>query len=382
MDDEKKQSGATSTHAVSVGIDSAETEDFDADNHDHTTTAQLGRSATFLALLGDSTDAEGTDDNSDSASDVSGYSSDENDNENNLDNDNDNNRSNEYSTSFNHSQTEDVGQLLVSSLLGRKQKHPWRGRSWYIKVYWFFMTNIIIRPRLFAIITLWRTVWPRALVIVDTATDIIVAIALFESGNSQFLFMLTCVIISFPLIMSWVASLRFVQRYLTTHLDQERERKFRRNKDKSRAGGSRRIKNPNNEARKCKTFWLDLLVALYIFPPFGAALVTIYELYLVLRDIYEGFYSFIFGYNILNYYDTNELSSLKKFRKVIEMFGESVVCIFEFCFCFCFLTCVVMCTVSSVFFVFFFLFSLFLVSISLHETNLFFWTRILFCLLL
>ena len=75
-----------------------------------------------------------------------------------------------------------------------------------------------------------------------------------------------------------------------------------------------------------KNYLMNIGLILYLFPPFGCIIVSFCEIIWVFYDILIGMYSFVSG-TILLIDKNEELTAIKNFRKVIEFFGESLVCI-------------------------------------------------------
>ena len=157
------------------------------------------------------------------------------------------------------------------------------------KIVYTIHTLIVKNPRLYSLWLLYKCVFPRALVLVDMFSDGLVAYQLLD-GKETLLFSLSCLFIVFPYYMVWNTSLRFVQRHLA-----------KRAKKKRKMG-----------------YILNTCLILYLFPPFGCMVATIYEILWVFYDIFVGLYSFSVG-TILLIDKDEEMTSIKNFRKVIEV---------------------------------------------------------------
>ena len=101
----------------------------------------------------------------------------------------------------------------LSQSLPKPYKNNWRS-----KIYYQLQTFLVIHPRLHALWLLYLAKWPRGLVLFDMYTDIAVAINLYKDKQSLF-FMLSCVLIFTPFVLVWVASLRFVQDWISKNAD-------------------------------------------------------------------------------------------------------------------------------------------------------------------
>ena len=90
---------------------------------------------------------------------------------------------------------------------------PYKNTAYY-KFKYRIESFFVIHPRFNALYLLYRSIWPRALVIVDMYTDILVASTLYTSTHT-FWFMLSCLFVALPFVLVWSVSLRFIQMYLT-----------------------------------------------------------------------------------------------------------------------------------------------------------------------
>ena len=188
---------------------------------------------------------------------------------------------------------------------------PYKEDSFISKLYYYFKTLFVSNPRLFTLWLLWNNVGPRILVIIDLITDIGVVVQLYGKKHIG-LFSLSCIFLSFPFTIVWIASLRFLQRFITS------------NKKKSNWFYKYLIKeNNNNKNNKFMAGLMNTLLLLYLFPPIGCVVVTIYELCFVFYDVINGIFCFIFG-KIMIIDKNDEIQSFKKFRKAIELFGETL----------------------------------------------------------
>ena len=174
---------------------------------------------------------------------------------------------------------------------------PYKNNCWS-KFKYYLKSIVVMNPRLFSLWLLYKSIWPRLLVILDMYTDIIICIQLYKR-NQIALFSLSLLFLSFPFIMVWITSLRFIQKYIN---------------DKN---------NTNLKNNKKFLKIINIFLIFYLFPPFGGIIVTIYEIFWVFYDVYNGFYSFIKG-KILIIDKNQQTSSIKQFRRVIEFFGESI----------------------------------------------------------
>eukprot|EP01083_Nonionella_stella_P241206 842487_1 len=161
---------------------------------------------------------------------------------------------------------------------------------------------LVVHPRILALFLLYKSTWPRALVIFDMYTDVIVALGLYK-GEHKIWFMLSCLFIAFPFVLVWSASLRFLQNDL-------------------------QVLYSNLKARNAKGTGLihgilNLMMFVYIFPPIGAVFIALYEVYWIISDIFNGFKSFIFGTGLIVAED-QRTKAMKSYRRAIEIFSESV----------------------------------------------------------
>ena len=81
--------------------------------------------------------------------------------------------------------------------------------SLFYKLYYLIESLIVVNPRLYSLWLLYRSVFPRALVLVDMVTDVLVAYQLFVKDQTA-LFALSCLFIVFPFYMVWNTSLRYL----------------------------------------------------------------------------------------------------------------------------------------------------------------------------
>lgn len=178
-----------------------------------------------------------------------------------------------------------------------------------------FKSFLVTNDRLLSLGLLYTSVGPRILSLVDIYTDIQVAIDLYN-GKYTALFGLSLIFISFSFIMLWSVSLRFIDKII----------------DKTQQSSI--ISNLINHSRSSKIIF-DILLVLYLFPPFGCLAVTLYEICYLLYDVYIGLTSFIKG-EILIIDKNLEKTALKQFRRIVEFFGESIpqlmLNVYMFCF--------------------------------------------------
>ena len=207
---------------------------------------------------------------------------------------------------------------------------------------------------------------PRAMSLFDIYTDVVVAKQLYDARESIF-FMFCCLFIAFPFIMVWSASLRFVQRYMDK-LENSESRSARMqyimknkpNEDVIKDGKSPTSSNKNsknsgstsssNNNTKNKTKFLarwqmdklslfeNIILSLYIFPFFGIIMVSIYEVYWIITDIIIALKCWFRG-QLLIIDEESEYKSFKRYRKILEMVGESGMFLFCFFFAFLFFFC-------------------------------------------
>ena len=197
-----------------------------------------------------------------------------------------------------------VDGMVVDSWWSQDLLLPYKKDKLWSKFKYYCKTFIVINPRLFSLYLLYKSVGPRLFVILDMYTDSLVTLQLFDTvlnpsvdvprREGLLLLILSILFLSFPFIMVWTTSLRFIQKYV----------------------------NSDTFDKNTKQFF-NILLVLYLFPIFGCAIVTIYEILWVFWDIYLGLSSFIQG-KILVIDKDSQISSMKQFRKVIEIVGESL----------------------------------------------------------
>ena len=117
-----------------------------------------------------------------------------------------------------------------------------------------------------------------------------------------------------------------------------RKDSFNNDKDKSSENKSDKDKanensnGNNNDSKKRNKFlgrWSmdklslfeNILLTLYIFPPFGIIICALYEVYWIMTDVIVAFKCFIQG-NIMIIDEESEYRSFKRYRKIVEMWGE------------------------------------------------------------
>ena len=101
---------------------------------------------------------------------------------------------------------------------------------------------------------------------------------------------MSAIFLTFPFMMVWTVSLRFIQKYIQT--------------------------------TKMNKF-LNTLLIFYLFPPIGCIMISVYEIGWIFYDMYLGLSSFVRG-SILIIEKDSQITSVKQFRKIIEVFGESI----------------------------------------------------------
>ena len=224
--------------------------------------------------------------------------------------------------------------------------------------FWKVESLLVTHPRLLAIWMLYLSIWPRALVLLDMVTDCLVAKQLYENDHAE-LFTVSCLVISFPFICVWLVSLRFVQKF-ANNID------IFKNYSQTRGGGNSSSSNgdyisvgnssstslsssSNNNlfggnssdggmssstmqpmyfkiiSRLCchSHKMINFFLFLYLFPPIGCFVVSLYEAAWVFYDVYLGLKSFFKG-TILIIDKDKQTTAIKQFRKVTEFFGESI----------------------------------------------------------
>ena len=182
------------------------------------------------------------------------------------------------------------GEILDSMMVS--QSFPYKPGSLWSKMKYHCKSIIVTNPRLFSLFLLYKSTAPRILALIDMYTDAAIALSLYTL-NETLLFSLSLLLLSFPFMIIWVTSLRFIQKYVN---------------DKQ-IGANYGI---------C----LNLFLVLYLFPPIGCIIAGISEIVFVFYDFYIGVTSFIKGKIMLIDKD-KEISSMKQFRRIIEFAGES-----------------------------------------------------------
>ena len=138
------------------------------------------------------------------------------------------------------------------------------------KIYYLFQTFLVTNPRLHALFLLYRMTWPRALVLFDMYTDGAVAISLLNENEAVF-FMISCVLFITPFLLVWVASLRFLQRWVNQRNDK---------------------KQHQIKLNKCLGKITSICIYLYMFPPIGCFVMFVLEILWVIKDVWNGFVAF------------------------------------------------------------------------------------------
>ena len=192
------------------------------------------------------------------------------------------------------------------------------------KIHYSFKSFFVTHPRLLSLYLLNKSIWPRGLALFDIYTDIQVTIDLYQSKSSKernkeylILFASSILFISFSFIMLWSVSLRFIETFWNKH------KQWLNNHHDSK----------NNKNGKILKITMNVLLTIYLFPPVGCLLVSLYEIYYILYDIYCGVYSFMKG-EILIIDKDSKRKAFKQFRRIVEFFGESIpqLCIQTFLF--------------------------------------------------
>ena len=206
---------------------------------------------------------------------------------------------------------------------------PYRPESYLSTAAYHIKTLFVSNPRLFTIYLLWGSIGPRILIIIDLLTDIGVAIQLFEFKFTT-LFSLSLLFLSFPFMMVWMSSLRFCQRFIQTRLKKHNNNVLKILLKNTKNKQLIKLKN-SEKANKIAYGLFNICLILYLFPPIGCVLVTLYELLYVCYDCIHGALSFFKG-EIMIVNKNAEVESFKQFRKAIEFFGVlNFVCVFENC---------------------------------------------------
>ena len=168
------------------------------------------------------------------------------------------------------------------------------------------MSFLVKHVRLHSLYLLYKTTWPRALVLFDMYTDVIVAISLL-TVNEPIFFMISCVLLISPFLLVWVASLRFVQKWVSSVSN---VRGAGKNKTQVTQDKNDQDKQDKNKNSKCLQRCIDFFVYLYMFPPIGCLIIFGYEIIWVITDILNGFIAFFKG-NLIIETESNEYKALK-----------------------------------------------------------------------
>ena len=172
---------------------------------------------------------------------------------------------------------------------------PYKEKECISRVKYHIKSCFVTHPRLLSLFLLYRSTWPRILALLDVFTDIQVTIDLYQADERYLmLFSLSLLFISFSFIILWSVSLRFIDTFLQ-----------------------------KTKTNSCSTI-THACVVLYLFPPFGCILISLYELYHVFYDIYLGFYSFFKGEILIIDKKNSKKTAFKQFRRIVEFFGESI----------------------------------------------------------
>ena len=181
---------------------------------------------------------------------------------------------------------------------------------------------VVMNPRLFSLFLLYKSIYPRVLSIADMYTDASVAMDLFDQ-NEILLFSLSLLFITFPFIIAWVTSLRFCQTYILNTSTNNTSSFSSLNTGMNNSTTINSLIRKYSLTNFNRTL-LNIVVLLYLFPPFGCIIVGIFDVGWVFYDVFYGISSFIKG-NVLIIDKHNEiLSSMKQFRKIIQWIGESL----------------------------------------------------------
>ena len=203
------------------------------------------------------------------------------------------------------------------------------------KIRYFFKSFFVTHPRLLSLFLLYKSVWPRALALVDIYTDIQVTIDLYETKSTTsdekkeylILFALSVLFISFSFIMLWSVSLRFVETFWNKYKTDDRLTKSNTKKSNSKATEKGKTNSKTTKLKrrykKLIEIIMNICLTLYLFPPIGCLVVTFYEIYQIFYDIYCGLYSFIKGEILIIDKDSKE-TAFKQFRRIVEFFGETI----------------------------------------------------------
>ena len=177
---------------------------------------------------------------------------------------------------------------------------PYDGGCLSISALRFYLQSCLAKnPRIYALYLFIVTIASRCLIMFDMFTDFLVTYELYRAGE-QWWFMLSALFIAFPFVLVWNASLRWLQ-YQVENSEFIENRKH------------------NPVAR-----WIiNFALVLYMFPPFGATLVVVAEIYWVLTDIVSGMKALIYGYGIIDKAERKK-GALKTYRRAIEIFAESM----------------------------------------------------------
>ena len=173
---------------------------------------------------------------------------------------------------------------------------PYKPKKCFSRTSYYFWTFLVTHPRIYALYFLYSATWPRALVLLDMYTDVAVAKSLFDNQETLW-FMLSSIFVLLPFVLVWTVSLRFIQKHLN--------RLYAR------------------EPSKWLSTLLNIALILYIFPPIGALVVALYEVYWVLSDVVNGVKCFVLGTGFVET-QTNEVRAMKQYRRAVEIFSESI----------------------------------------------------------
>ena len=210
---------------------------------------------------------------------------------------------------------------------------PWHNLE--SKIRYHISSIFVTRPRLLSLYLLFRSTWPRVLMILDMYTDVLVAIDLYLARYTIY-FTLCSIFIALPLILTWCASLRFLQTYLnnfynkyedqkhssqsstshylhhahskttitTTNIERELQRVASGQKWKhtdaslvpnDRNGGCLERLRCGVSKERIYSILLNIFVVIYICPPIGALIWFVVEMGLIAFDVMQQIWVFFLG---------------------------------------------------------------------------------------
>ena len=195
-----------------------------------------------------------------------------------------------------------ISQSVATGHIGDKYPLPYKQHSIRSRLHYYYQTFLVIHPKFYALFLLARMTVPRLLVLFDMATDIIVAVSLWEN-NETFWFMLSSLFIFTPFLLVWCSSLRFVQKRWLSNL--------------------KSTKNVSAEQKKRFSYRMwkfiqNLILFFYIMPPTGSVMIFLFEICWIFSDIITAFIAFFNGTGIVHYENT-EFMALKSYRRTIGL---------------------------------------------------------------